>query len=344
MLVRSIIIPALALLVLSGCGERDQGDTAREAFDAIASDAVTLYTAIQPLRASRLGLQGADSKLFTYSDEEIARSVEALDTLLAAVAKLPADDLDAGRIDESILITDWVRGERFALTQSRTCLDNPCLYCWMICETVTEMPLRPWAPYEGEGEAWAERLRRLPALVENASSRLRMPGAVHLEEARSRLAALRQQLPRVALTAEERYGGPVGELDEARRAIGMLEDILDGYLSRRASERTITGQEEMSLILKYSEHLEFAGSTIAALARVEVGADEVEPIVVLERDAAEEIFRIVATDTAADRATHPGLPSAHVDTLVATCCIVLAFMRRLHHDLARLDSTPLPTA
>ena len=35
---------------------------------------------------------------------------------------------------------------------------------------------------------------------------------------------------------------------------------------------------------------------------------------------------------AADRAPNPGLPFEHVGTIVATCCIVLAVMRRLHLD------------
>lgn len=84
--------------------------------------------------------------------------------------------------------------------------------------------------------------------------------------------------------------------------------------------------------------LVFAGRPITGLARIEVGADEVDPEVEIGRDAAEEVFRMVATDTSADRAFHPGLPSGDVDTVVATCCIVLAFLRRLRLDAATLDT------
>jgi hypothetical protein len=77
---------------------------------------------------------------------------------------------------------------------------------------------------------------------------------------------------------------------------------------------------------------EFAGEAVTALARLEAGTVDVPEALVLSRQAAEEIFRIVATEPAADRAHNPGLPFEHVGTIVATCCIVLAVMRRLHLD------------
>jgi hypothetical protein len=77
---------------------------------------------------------------------------------------------------------------------------------------------------------------------------------------------------------------------------------------------------------------EFSGEAVTALARLEAGKDDVAEVMVLSRQAAEEIFRIVATEPAADRAHNPGLPFEHVGTIVATCCIVLAVMRRLHLD------------
>ena len=74
----------------------------------------------------------------------------------------------------------------------------------------------------------------------------------------------------------------------------------------------------------------FSGPLATTLARLEAGKDDVPEPFVLPREAAEEIFRTVATETASDRAYNPGLPPEHVDTVVAACCIVLAVMRRLH--------------
>ena len=52
----------------------------------------------------------------------------------------------------------------------------------------------------------------------------------------------------------------------------------------------------------------------------------------LERDAAEDVFRLLATETRAQRLANPGLDPARVDTVVATCCVVLTVMRRLRLD------------
>ena len=73
------------------------------------------------------------------------------------------------------------------------------------------------------------------------------------------------------------------------------------------------------------------GPAATALARLEVGRDTVDPEVALARQAAEEVFRLVATERRADRAANPGLPSHHVESIVATCVIVVAVMR--HRDL-----------
>lgn len=83
----------------------------------------------------------------------------------------------------------------------------------------------------------------------------------------------------------------------------------------------------------------FAGRDIEVLARIELGADVPPATLTLDRSAAEEIFRIVATEPAADRAHNPGLPLDGVDRIVATCCIVLATMRRFHLDQVELRST-----
>lgn len=106
-------------------------------------------------------------------------------------------------------------------------------------------------------------------------------------------------------------------------AFGNVTDHLDDLLRERPDLLDV-------------DALAFAGPTVTSLARVEIGTADVPTSIDLGRAAVEEIFRMVATDTAADRAFHPGLPSVHVDTIVATCCIVLAFLRRLHLDTAQL--------
>jgi hypothetical protein len=102
-------------------------------------------------------------------------------------------------------------------------------------------------------------------------------------------------------------------------ALGTIADHLDDVL------RAFPALSDVA-------ELEFFGQPSRTLAQLEVGTEQVAQRVPLDRQAAEEIFRIVATETATARADNPGLPSEEVDTIVATCCIVLAFMRGLHLD------------
>jgi exopolyphosphatase/guanosine-5'-triphosphate,3'-diphosphate pyrophosphatase len=73
--------------------------------------------------------------------------------------------------------------------------------------------------------------------------------------------------------------------------------------------------------------------TIVTIAAIELGLD---PFVasavqgmVLTRDAAEDVFRTVATESLVDRSHNPGLPRQRADIIVAGCCILVGIMRRL---------------
>lgn len=76
--------------------------------------------------------------------------------------------------------------------------------------------------------------------------------------------------------------------------------------------------------------------TIVTVAAVELGLVDFDDAALhgmrLERDAAEDVFRTVATESLAERVRNPGLPSGRADIIVAGCCILVATMRRLHLD------------
>jgi exopolyphosphatase/guanosine-5'-triphosphate,3'-diphosphate pyrophosphatase len=112
-------------------------------------------------------------------------------------------------------------------------------------------------------------------------------------------------------------------------ALGAVEDHLDDV------EREHPDVRELA---RTGHGVAFTGETITSLARLELGRDDAPPSVDLDRVAAEDIFRLVATESAADRRHNPGLPSKHVDTIVATCCVVLSVMRRFHLERVILQT------
>ena len=115
--------------------------------------------------------------------------------------------------------------------------------------------------------------------------------------------------------------------EDLTNALGTIDDHLDDL------------EREHALALAGAT-TSFGGTPIVALARLELGQDDVPDEVELARDAAEEVFRLVVTEPAAERAHNPGLPSDDVDRIVATCCIVLATMRRFRLDRVTLRTRP----
>jgi exopolyphosphatase/guanosine-5'-triphosphate,3'-diphosphate pyrophosphatase len=76
--------------------------------------------------------------------------------------------------------------------------------------------------------------------------------------------------------------------------------------------------------------------TITTVAAVELGLvtydrDRIHHFV-LSRDAAEDVFRTLATEARADRIHNPGLEEARADVIVAGCCVLVALFRRLGFD------------
>jgi exopolyphosphatase/guanosine-5'-triphosphate,3'-diphosphate pyrophosphatase len=71
--------------------------------------------------------------------------------------------------------------------------------------------------------------------------------------------------------------------------------------------------------------------TVTTVAAVEQGLAEYSRDAihgfVLTRDAAEDVFRTLATETAADRRHNPGLDPGRVDVIVGGCCVLVGIFR-----------------
>jgi exopolyphosphatase/guanosine-5'-triphosphate,3'-diphosphate pyrophosphatase len=76
--------------------------------------------------------------------------------------------------------------------------------------------------------------------------------------------------------------------------------------------------------------------TIVTVAAVELGLAEFDGTALhgftLSRDAAEDVFRTLATEALADRVHNPGLPRDRADVIVGGCCVLVALLRRLKVD------------
>lgn len=114
--------------------------------------------------------------------------------------------------------------------------------------------------------------------------------------------------------------------DSLTNALGTVDDHLDDLV------RDDPG-------VAHVRTWEFTGATVTSLASLEAGFTVPDGAHEYTRTTAEEVFRLVATEAERDRAHNPGLPSAHVEFIVATSCIVQACMRHFHLDAVTLRTT-----
>ena len=76
--------------------------------------------------------------------------------------------------------------------------------------------------------------------------------------------------------------------------------------------------------------------TVTTVAAVEIGLETYDRDRIhhfhLTHEAAEDVFRTLATETRADRIHNPGLEEARADVIVGGCCVLVALFRHLGFD------------
>ena len=107
--------------------------------------------------------------------------------------------------------------------------------------------------------------------------------------------------------------------EELTNAIGEMMDHVED------AKREIPGILDAALVT-------FDGPIPAAIAAVEVGAPVRGARFLLTRDAAEDVFRTLATESRDDRRHNPGLPTDLVAPIVGGCCAVVGLIRALQLD------------
>ena len=116
-----------------------------------------------------------------------------------------------------------------------------------------------------------------------------------------------------SLAADLRHDPPQPE--ELTNAIGLVLDHMEDI------EREVPAA-------MFAERVEVCGSGVDVIVAVEVGGT-VELPFALSRDAAEDVFRTLATEPLADRVHNPGLERERADVIVGGMCVLVATMRRL---------------
>ena len=128
----------------------------------------------------------------------------------------------------------------------------------------------------------------------------------------------------VSLTEAELHRDPP-RAEELSNAISIVGDAVDNAMI------------EHPILAGASRVVGVAGS-IVTIAAVELGLRHFDASrlhgMVLTKDAAEDVFRTLATESLAERVHNPGLPAERAGVIVAGCCLLVAIMRRMQrHEI-----------
>ena len=111
--------------------------------------------------------------------------------------------------------------------------------------------------------------------------------------------------------------------EELTNAIGEVTDHVDDILREHPEALDATSVVGVA-------------GTIVTVAAVELGLAQFDASrlhgFVLTREAAEDVFRTLATESLVDRIHNPGLPRERADIIVGGCCVLVALLRRLKID------------
>lgn len=128
----------------------------------------------------------------------------------------------------------------------------------------------------------------------------------------------------VRLTEQFLHSDPPSA-EELSVALGHVRDELGDV------ERALPGAGSAATLVGLA-------GTVSTMAAIELGIAEYDRTKIhgfrLSRDAAEDVFRTLATERAADRAHNPGLEAGRVDVIVGGAIVVVALMR--HFGFAEL--------
>lgn len=120
--------------------------------------------------------------------------------------------------------------------------------------------------------------------------------------------------------------------EELTNAIGAVVDEIDDVV-REIPE------------LEYCETFLGVAGTIVTIAMVELGLREFNADTLhgmeLTKEAAEDVFRTLATEALADRVHNPGLPADRADIIVGGCCVLVAVLRKLQLPAITVSTTAL---
>ncbi|MCD6379240.1 hypothetical protein J7M07_02185 [bacterium] len=252
---RFIVILTMVFILFSGCEKDNTSTKNSRKYHKIKTNSLELYFRLHPLRSSRIGIESADSTLFTFSEKEVLSTNTDINNILEMLSTLTTEGLKEKEIDNSKLILNWLQGEKLVLNELSCYKNNPVLYCWILDEALWGTPSRLSPPNENEMEYYKKRLQKIPGLLNNAKRLIDKPSQLHTKVSLSMIEELINKFDSLKVMVSKRYETDIVILDSTLKYIKDFQGFIKNDLSRRSYGKMILGSENITRIFDYDEHI-----------------------------------------------------------------------------------------
>jgi len=341
----------LALLIVcvscvTCAGDRGATNPDQERFDALSQDFLQWYLALDPVRATELGVHDWDDRLPDVSAAAIAAAVTEWRDWLVRVEEIPRANLNRDAYFDHRILEYGIRAGLLELEEVGAWRRNPNHYNSLAARGVATLIDREFAPLAVRVVALRGRLGQLPALLASARQNLNDVPRVWVDLAVRNVAGtasfLRNDVPEaLALQGigdlpEEVSSGMSEDLARAVEEIQRFETWLREELAPRANGDFRLGPDLFRRKLLYEEHFDIDLETLRemndiAIADYRAWVEREARIMDSSLPAGEVMAKITGQYPSSDKLIE--IASQYVDQ-------ARAFV--LEHELVTLPSDELP--
>ncbi|HEY5241878.1 MAG TPA: DUF885 domain-containing protein [Polyangiaceae bacterium] len=243
-------------------------------FNALASELLEGFLALEPVQATNLGDHRFDGKWPDLSAEGDAKARAFLVAIRSRLATIPGASLsDQNQVDSRILL-DQIGGLLFDLDELKDREENPLYYTGLLGDGLDPLLTRTFAPWSERMGNLRSRLAAIPAIVAVAKARLRNPPRIHTETAIKQVKGLVDLCEHglsdaMAHAPDQR---PAVELAATAAATTLkdFQSFLEKDLLARSTGSFRKGPERFAKILRFAVEDDVDGDALVADARTEM--------------------------------------------------------------------------
>ena len=247
-------------------GTATQAPALTRALDAFFS----WYYHTYPVNATFIGVHEHDGRLPDYSEHGAGDALAGVEVLQTRFRALPLEPLTAAEALDRRLVDGMLEIYRWELTSYHFHRANPSLYTGEAIFGVIGLFIRPFAPLQMRADAAAERMRSIPALLEQGRKTIARAPRAWIERAIRDCTGARAVFERgvEVLIRDEGIQHPEFRpaAAVAAQAFREFQMHLETGLRTDAPDNYACGDEAFDLLLRHGHFLDWDRSALRGMA------------------------------------------------------------------------------